>query len=224
MALLSLMQDHDFAGCEREINRAIELNPNFAEGHRRNGLRLFYLGQFEAARTEFKKALDLDPLSSLTNFSCAATFMYEGRYDEAEARIKKNMEMDPGFLLSHGQLSTLYRLKGDYAAAVEESARTSELQNFPEHARLKRDSFAKGGWPGYLRALATEYEQKKLNPYLLAIVYAELGEKDKAFVALDEVYAKHSNYVGYLKIDPQLNPLRDDPRFTALLKKSGFPQ
>jgi serine/threonine protein kinase/tetratricopeptide (TPR) repeat protein len=224
MALLSLMQDHDFAGCERELNRALELNPNYAEGHRRNGLRLFYLGQFEAARTEFQKALDIDPLSSLTNFSYASTFLYEGRYDEAEARIRKNREMDPGFLISRGQLSTLYRLKGNYAAAVEESAKTSESQNLPEVARLKRDSFAKGGWPGYLRALATEYEQKKLNPYLLAIVYADLGEKDKAFGALDDVLALHSNFVGYFKIDPQLNPLRDDPRFTALLKKSGFPQ
>jgi len=224
MGLLSLMQDHDFAGFEREINRAIELNPNFAEGHRRNGIRLFYLGQFEAARTELTKALDIDPLSDLTNLNYASTLLYEGRYDEAEARIRKSIEIDPGFALFHGQLSTLYRLKGTYAAAVEESAKTSELQNLPDYARLKRDSFAKGGWQGYLRALVAGLEQNKANPYFLAIAYVELGEKDKAFAALEEVYAAHSNFVGYLKIDPQLNPLRDDPRFTALLKKSGFPQ
>jgi TolB-like protein len=224
MGLVLLVRDRDFAGFEREINRAIELNPNFAEGHRRNGLRLLYLGQFEAARTELSKALDLDPLSNLTNHTYAQTLVYEGRYDEAEARIRKNLEIDPGFALFHVQLSTLYRLKGNYAAAVEESAKNSELQNQPEAARLKRERFAKGGWQGYLHAFVTELEQNKSTPYALAIAYAELGEKDKAFAVLEEVYKSHSNLIGYFKIDPQLNPLRDDPRFAALLRKAGFPQ
>ncbi len=224
MGVLLLTQDHDFAGFDREINRAIELNPNYPEGHRRNGLRLFYLGQFEAALSEFKKALDLDPLSDLTNFNYAQTLVFQGKYDEAEMRIKKNVEMDPGFALFHGQLSTPYRLRGNYAAAVEESAKTSELQNHPETARLKRESFTKGGWPGFLHSQVTDLEQRKSNPYALAIAYVELGEKDKAFAALEDVYNSHSNFVGYFKIDPQLNPLRDDPRFKVLLKKSGFEQ
>jgi eukaryotic-like serine/threonine-protein kinase len=224
MGLLLLTQDHDFGGFEREIDRAIELNPNYVEGHRRKGLRLFYLGDFEAALAEYRKALDLDPLSNLTNFNYAQTFTYAGRYDQAETQIRKNLKMDPGFALFHAQLAILYRLMGNYAAAVEESAKTSEQQNHPESARLKREAFAKGGWPGYLRALVAELEQNKANPYALATAYVELGEKDKALAALEDVYISHSNFVGYFKIDPQLNPLRDDPRFAALLKKSGFPQ
>jgi len=224
MGLLLLQQDHDFAGCEREIKRAIELNPNYAEGHRRNGIRLFYLGQFDAALSEYGKALDLDPLSNLTNFNYAQTFVFAGRYDEAEAQIQKNLKMDPGFALFHAQLAILNRLRGNYAAAVEESAKTSELQNHPDSARLKRDAFTKGGWLGYLRALVTDLEHNKSNPYAVATAYVELGEKDKALAALEDVYKAHSNFIGYFKIDPQLNPLRDDPRFKALLKKSGFSQ
>ena len=224
MGLLLLTQDHDFAGFEREINRAIELNPNYVEGHRRKGLRLFYLGEFEAALAEYRKALDLDPLSNLTNFNYAQTFTYAGRYDEAETQIRKNLKMDPGFALFHAQMSILYRLRGNYSGAVEESAKASEQQNHPESARLKREGFAKGGWPGYLRALVAELEQSKTNPHALATAYVELGEKDKAFAALEVVYNSHSNFVGYFKIDPLLNPLRNDPRFTALLKKSGFPE
>jgi len=224
MGLLFLTQERDFAGFEREMNRAIELNPNYAEGHRRNGLRLLYLGQFEAARTELKKALDRDPLSNLANHTFAQTFIYEGRYDEAETRIRKNLEMDPRFALFHVQLSLLCRLKGNYAQAVEESAKASELGNRAETARSKRESFAKGGWPGFLRARVAELEQTKFSPYELAIAYIELGEKEKAFAPLEQLYDAHSNLLGYLKIDPQLNPLRDDPRFKALLKKSGFPE
>ena len=224
MGLVLFMQEHDFAGFEREIKRAIELNPNYAEGHRRNGLRLFYLGQFDAALAEYKKALDLDPLSNLTNFNYAHTFTYAGRYDEAEAHIQKNLKMDPGFPLFNAQLSILYLFKGDHAGSVEESAKTSEKQNQPEIARLKRESFAKGGWPAYLRAIRNELEKNKSNPYALATVYIELGEKDKAFAALEDVYNSHSNFMGYFKIDPLLNPLREDPRFKVLLKKSGFPE
>ena len=69
-----------------------------------------------------------------------------------------------------------------------------------------RDSFAKGGWQGYQHALVSELEQKKSNPYTLAIAYVELGEKDKAFAALEDVFNAHSNFVGYFKIDPQLKP------------------
>lgn len=224
MALLLLTQDHDFAGFEREINRALELNPNYAEGHRRQGLRLFYLGHFDAALVEYQKALDLDPLSNVSNFNYALTFVYAGRYDEAEAQIQKNLKMDPGFALFHAQMAILYRVRNNYAAAVEERAKTSEMSNHPDFARLMREGFAKGGWQGYLRAVVTELEQSKTNPYGLATAYAELGEKDKAFAALEAVYNSHSNFVGHFKTDPQLNPLRDDPRFAALLKKSGFPQ
>ena len=224
MALLLLQQDRDFAGCEREINRAIELNPNYAEGHRRNGIRLFYLGEFEAALSEYRKALHLDPLSNLTNFNYAQTLIFAGRYDEAESQIHKNLKMDPGFGLFHAQLSILNRFRGNYAGAVEERAKVSELQNQPDSARLMRDAFAKGGWQAYLRALVTDFQQNKTNPYFLATAYAELGEKDKAFASLEDVYNSHSNFVGYFKIDPQLNPLRDDPRFKVLLKKSGFEQ
>ena len=95
MGLLLWMQDYDFAGFERELIRAIELNPNYAEGHRRNALRLFYLGKFEASRSELSKALADDPLSNLNNYHYAQTLIYEGRYDEAEARVRQNLDLDP---------------------------------------------------------------------------------------------------------------------------------
>jgi len=75
---------------------------------------------------------------------------------------------------------------------------------------------------GYLRGCVTELEQTKPNPYELAIAYFDLGEKDKVFAALEQVYNALSNLVGYFKIDPQLNPVRTDPRFVALLMTAGF--
>jgi hypothetical protein len=63
----------------------------------------------------------------------------------------------------------------------------------------------------------------KMTPYNLAGFYAETGDKDRAFAALNEAVDKYDQFIGFVKIDPFLKPLRDDPRFTALLKRIGFP-
>ena len=62
----------------------------------------------------------------------------------------------------------------------------------------------------------------KMSAYNMAGFYAELGDKDRAFAALDEA-VNSDQLVGFLKIDPFMKPLRDDPRFQPLLKRVGFP-
>jgi hypothetical protein len=57
----------------------------------------------------------------------------------------------------------------------------------------------------------------------LATVYAALGEKDKAFAELNKSYEMRENIMTLTKVDPRLDPLRDDPRFEELLRKVGFP-
>jgi hypothetical protein len=87
---------------------------------------------------------------------------------------------------------------------------------------LIRESFTKGGWPGFLRAVTAEPAPMKMTPYHMAGFYAELGDKERAFAALEEA-VKADQLVGFMKIDPFMKPLRADPRFQELLKKGGFP-
>jgi Tfp pilus assembly protein PilF len=216
--------DHDFACMEREQKRAVELNPNYSEGHRRYGLLLQNLGRFEEARLETKRALEIDPLSPVTNQQNAQLLFYERKYDESETLSKKNVDLDPNYWYAHWQLFYVYRMKRDYASAVEELARVQDARGEPDAAKFIRESFAGGDWRGFLRKITGDRSRLKLYPFYVATLFAELGEKDKAFTTLNEAIETKDQHTGQMKVDPLMDPLRDDPRFKEVLKKAGFPE
>jgi TolB-like protein/Tfp pilus assembly protein PilF len=216
--------DRDFACMEREQKRAIELNPNYSEGHRRYGLLLQNLGRFEEARVATRRALEIDPLSPTTNFQYAQQFFFERKYEESETLSKKNVELDPNFWYAHFQLFFVYRMKRDYASAVEELAKVQDARGEPDAAKLIRESFAGGDWPGFLRKITEQRSRLKLYPYFVATFFVELGEKDKAFATLNEAIETKDQHTFWLKVDPYMDSLRGDPRFQEVLKRAGFPQ
>ncbi len=223
LGLLKFLSDHDFAGWERESQLALAANPNSTDAHRLNGLRLTCLGKFEEALAEDQRALEIEPLSTAANINYALSLFYSGRIDESEAQLKKGVELAPDFWFSHFYLYSVYRFKSNYAQAVEELAKSKELRDETEAAKLIRESFAKGGWQGLLHAVTVEHAPMKMTPYTMAGFYAETGDKDRAFAALNEAVDKADQFFGFVKIDPFMKPLRDDPRFQLLLKRIGFP-
>jgi serine/threonine-protein kinase len=224
LGVICFNYDRDFACMERESKLAIELNPNYAEGHRRYGLLLEDLGRFDEARIAFKRALEIDPLSPVANLETARLLLYEGKYEESEAQSKKNIELDPNFWYAHLQLFFIYRMKRDYPSAVEELARVQETRGEPDAAKLIRESFANGDWQGFLRKITEDRARLKLYPYFVAIFLADVGEKDKAFATLNEAIETKDQHTALMKVDPFMQPLRDDPRFHEVLKKAGFPE
>ncbi len=115
-------------------------------------------------------------------------------------------------------------MKRDYASAVEELARVQEARGEPDAAKLIRESFTKGVWQGFLRKITEEHTRLKLYPYFVATFFAELDDKDKAFAVLNEALETKDQHTAWMKVDPYMNPLRDDPRFHEVLKKAGFPE
>ena len=224
LGLLRFLQDHDFAGWERESQLALEANPNSTDAHRLNGFRFLFLGKFDEALAEVKRALEIEPLSTAGNINYSYGLFYSGRIDESEAQTKKAIELAPDFWLSHYYLYNVYRLKGNYALAIEELAQSKDLRDETEAAKLIRESFAKGGWQGFLHAVTVEHAPMKMSAYNMAGFYAETGDKDRAFAALNEAVDKADQFIGFMKIDPFMKPLHDDPRFQELLKRVGFPE
>jgi TolB-like protein/Tfp pilus assembly protein PilF len=228
---LLAVHDYDLSGAEREYLRAIELNPNYAAAHSRYASLLTSLGKFDAAEAEHRRALELEPLSLVFNTTYGEMLVAARRYDDAIIQLKKTVDLDDKFFLTYFSLATVYQLKGNYSESVEMRARRAEINGNAEKAASIRESFAKGGWEGYLR-----YEISLINPrpdreerfrgvrYDLATMYAQLGEKDKAFEALNDAYENREFGLLGIKVDPRLDPLRDDPRFSELLKKVGFPE
>ena len=90
------------------------------------------------------------------------------------------------------------------------------------------DAYAKGGWKGYSQhEAATISDQTKhsyVQPYIVAFVYAELGETDEAFTWLEKAYQERDSFMPIIKVDPRLDNLRSDPRFADLVRRVGIPQ
>lgn len=146
------------------------------------------------------------------------------RYDESIFELKKISELKPDFPIAKLTLAVIYEAKGEYAEAIEEMAKFQELFGVREDAALIRESFAKDGWPGFLRDRMTYASQEPNVPAAsLASIYATVGEKDRAFAELDKAYENRESGLANLKVDPNFDNLRDDSRFQMLLDRVGFP-
>lgn len=212
-------QEYDFAGAEREYKRAIELNPNYATAHQWYGEMLSHLGRHEESQAELHRALEIDPLALIINVWYGNSLFYARRYDDSLAQLKKTLELDAGFAITHQSLARVYQARGDYAEAVEEFAKYKELTGEQQTAALIRESFAKDGWQGFLRAMTGKQRPANLSGYEKVVFLAALGEKEKAFAEPGE---SNEVFGRMLKVDPLLDPLRDDPRFADLVRRIGL--
>lgn len=224
LAIISIFYDHDFTAFERQQNKAVELSPNNGEFHRQIGIRLAWLGRFDEAVAEFKRSLDLEPMSAVTHVNLGWTYYFAGKMTESDAELAMALEMDPTLWFTHYQMFINAMTKGESSTAVEHLAKAHELRDEPDSAKFMRDAFARGGWHGFVQAVVDEPEKSKLQAYPRATLAMELGDKEKAFAALNEDYAKYDQFIYFLKVDPKMQPLRNDPRYDELLKKLGFPQ
>src|SRR6516165_8624369 len=220
--------DWDYAGALREIDRAIELNPNYATAHQWRAEFLSAQGRHEEAIAEAKRALELDPLSMIINRILGDAYLQARRYDEAITQSRKAIEIEPNFPSAHLVLGRSYRAKGQYSEAVAEFTKLAELSGREEASREMHDAYANGGWNGYLRYVAENGTTKTTAGYRpvyrVAASLAQLGKKDEAFASLEKAYQRREYELTLLRVSPEMDNLRSDPRFTDLLRRVGLAQ
>ncbi|MGI8640801.1 MAG: protein kinase domain-containing protein [Pyrinomonadaceae bacterium] len=216
--------DYNFAEGEREYRRAIELNSNYATAHQWLGELFVTQGRSEEGFAEYRRALEIEPFSLPVNWSYGINLYNARRYTDAIAQMKKTLELDNSFQRGRFGLAVAYEASGNYTEAAEAFAKSQELLGNNQNAAAIREQFARNGWQGVLRARIEGREVNNLPPYQLAGVYAQMGEKDKAFAELNKAYENRVFQMILLKVDWRFDSLRDDPRFQELLRKVGFPQ
>ena len=221
-----LIYGYDLAGAEREFKRSIELNPNYATAHQWYSEMLTDMGRFDEALAEIRRALEIEPLSLPINWDYGRFLYMSRRYDESLAQHKKTIDLDPSFARTHRTIAEIYRVRGDYANAVEERAKFFDLIGQSQNAALIRATFAKDGWLGFARLVTAENSPLKdsNNNWVVAKAYVDLGQKDKAFAELNKAYESRLSSLCWVRVEPQLDPLRSDPRYQDLLRKMNFPQ
>ncbi len=216
------MNDYDFAGAEREYQRALELNPNYAEAHLWRGQLFSSLGRHEEALAEIRRAIELDPMSLEANSAYGEALFFARRYDESIAHLKKVVNLDANYFPAHRYLAFNYEMKGDYAARIAESVKINEITNSHERGEAMKNSFERGGWQGFLRDATADNSPLDLHGYLVVTFCAELGDKDKAFAILEELYEERESEIVHIKVDPRLDNLRREPRFVDLMRRMNF--
>src|SRR5215813_9673984 len=210
----------------KQYERAIELNPNYETAHHWYSAYLVSRKQFDEAIRQAQRALDLDPLSLIINTALGRALNSARRYDEAVEQLRTTVDMDPNFAEAHFHLGLAYEGKGAYDDAIRELTKAAEL--FGDRsltAWVGRVYALSGRTAQAMKVLEDMLElskQQPVSPYSIASLYATLGEKDRAFEWLEKVYQERNYYVVFLNVDPTLDSLRDDPRFTDLLKRIGL--
>ncbi|MDZ7377369.1 MAG: tetratricopeptide repeat protein, partial [candidate division KSB1 bacterium] len=219
--------DWDWKGAEEELLRAIELKPNYAIAHHWYALQLAMMGRFREARTEINKALDLDPLLLVLNANIGWIYFFERNYDLAEEQLKRTLEMDPNFMSAQVKLAWVYEQQGRYEQAIDQFNKVlATFGDEPHVLALLANSYALAGLSSNAKKIIEELiaasKQRYISRYWIAMIYACLGEKDNAFYWLNQAIVQKNSGLVWLKVEPKLDQLRTDPRFSEIIHKVGL--
>jgi TolB-like protein/Flp pilus assembly protein TadD len=223
----SKMLDWDWPAAEKEFKRAIELNPNSATARHWHAIYLRDMGRFDESLEESTKAVELDPTSASRKSTMGVTLYCARLYDEAIEEFRQALELDSNYPAAHYCLVVSYLQKAMYEEAITEDERTSSLfGKSPELLAYLGYIYAVSGRKEAARKAFAELETLSKSEYVAsyyrALIHIGLDEKEQALGWLEKSYREHEANLAALGIDPMLDSLREDPRFTKLLQLTGL--
>jgi TolB-like protein/Tfp pilus assembly protein PilF len=224
---VTLVRDYDWASAEKELKRAIALNPGSARAHEDYGwlLSLQQRPSYEIA-AQYTQAFTLDPLNPLYIVYSCNKLNSQGRPQEAIAAARTALEIEPNYWNAHSCIGAAYRLMGKDAESIAEYEKAASLEPVPLAISQLGYQYAISGRFEQARKVLAELIQLSRKSYvapsLLATVYVGLGDKEQALRLLEKAYEERSCFLLSIKVDPIWTLLRSEPRFIALLKKTGL--
>ncbi len=216
LAQVKYIFEWDWQSAEQDFKRAIELNPNYAPAHQEYAEYLTKRGRFEEAVQEIKRAQELEPFSVIFHTMEGWILIRARQYDKAIEKLKRVLDMDPGFLFAKRNLGSAYLGKKMYEEAL------ALFQGLNERNRSALTYAKMGKLPEaqvILKNIIKESMEIYIPPSLIAHIYFAIGDSDKGFKWLEQGYAEHCALLCRLKISPEVDSVRSDPRLKALLKK-----
>jgi tetratricopeptide (TPR) repeat protein len=199
---------------ERELRRALAINPNYASAHHWTAALLSALGRHAEAQAEIMRALELDPLSPGIQADSVNLLVRARHPDAAIDRGRQVLALGPGFTVAaQAALGRAYLAKGMYPDAVA-SFRAAQSVPYLGHAS------ALGGD----RAEAQSILDRTSSPFARALIYLGLGELERALDGLEQAVSDRYPLVAYAGVDPIFDPLRSQPRFRQLVDRMHLPQ
>ncbi len=225
MAAIELFYRWNWAEAERESARAVELNPNFAEGHHLRAYTLRPLNRLDEALQEEKKAMELDPMSR--SWALVVALWRLRQFDAVlnQARILSQAQPNNAFL--HYILSEAYLLKGMEKESEQESERYLEMVGEKDQLAEQVQIYRRGGLRAVLEWNVEVLKQRAAKQYVsptdFVDAYSQLGRKEETIHYLEESYRERSPHLAFMQSEPTLDFLHSDTRYRALVNKMGLP-
>ena len=226
-ALVHLFYDWDWEATERDLARALDLNPGSSITHLLAGHYLSVVGRFDEAIAEVLQAQAFDPLSPVVNPNVGWTFYLAGRHDRAREELERVLLRFPESLMAHLYLGYVWAALGKLDEAL---------------ASLRIASESSGGMPfaaesaGWVLALQGRHDEARrvlsaslaraATTYVptsaIALIHLGLGDDEALFACLDRCVEEHDAMLAWARFMPVFDRVRPDPRFQAVLSRIGL--
>ncbi|HEX5581707.1 MAG TPA: protein kinase, partial [Gemmatimonadaceae bacterium] len=227
LAWCLFVYDWDWEGAAREFRRAIELEPLYATAHQWYAFYLHSRGAIDEALVEGHTAVELDPGSVSARRSLGNGYYYARRYDQARYHLDRAIAMNPNAEESYRVLGLVLAMDGrvddalqvlqEAVAMPEGSTYTSATLAFAL-ARAGRDAEARR----ILARLEARARSEYVSPVAFATIHLGLGDAERALDWTERAREDRRGWLAYLTVNPIFDPVRDHPRFTALVRRMGL--
>lgn len=214
---------YDWPKAEKELMRVMALSPNNIVAICRYARFLATMGKFQEAEAQVKLAQSIDEKSAVPNRALMLILYWQHKDDAAIAQAMEALKKQEENRVPHFFLGFIYIQQGKFDKGIEEF----KLGSFGDAESLAALAYGYA-MAGKKKELNDTLEELKRFPgrnqpfYALGQVYVALGDKDRAIQLIAKDYDVHSNHMDWLKVDPTLDPLRQDPRFKQLMRKMNF--
>ena len=217
-----------WAEAEKQYKLAIDLNPNYATSHHWYGELLMQMGRVDESLKRYQKAAEIDPFSMPISADLGIAYYFSKQSEKAIEQLNKTIEREPNFYRSYFYLARIYENQGEYKKAIEAGGKGLLLAN--RNADLVQKVIAEltssletAGEQGYWKKRLAFYP-KLGSEWGVDIVgiYLRLGEKEKAFAELEKAYQEKDFDLLFLKVTPEFDAIRDEPRFRKLVRQFGL--
>jgi TolB-like protein/Flp pilus assembly protein TadD len=227
LAVVKLNFTWDWAGAEQEFKRAIELNPSYATAHYYYSRYLNLFGRNEESIAESRRAEAIEPLVPTLSVNVARAYSFARQHERVIEQCRRALELDPDSWQAYWFLGLghLHLRRYDEALAAFQKVRAL-TDDSPTSAAGLGFTYALAGEREKARAVLRDLEDRSKRQYIspenFALVYACLGDNDRAFYWLEKAYQDHSTTLPNLQADPLFDGLRSDPRYEDLVRRLGL--
>lgn len=215
----------DWQRAEQEFRRAIALDPSYSTAHQWYGNLLTVSGRFADAERQFRLAQETDPLSLIASAAHGWSLYYAGRHEAALEQVRMTLALNERYGLAHLWGGWALEALGRDAEAVDWLRRAdlhsggSDLTRLALAHALAASATGSDSARAILGAMQARVDRREYVPaYEIGKVHLALGDRAQALRWLERAVADKSHSRAFLRVDPQLAPLRGDPRFQRLVE------